>query len=481
MAPRSKPTPVDAPRDFRIEEMFFSTTDQRGIITSGNEVFVRIAGYAIDELLGQAHNIVRHPDMPRAFYRLVWDRLKQGLPVAGYVKNLAADGRYYWVYAVLTPLQDGYLSVRFKPTTETLARIASLYGTMRQAEQAAGKNSAASMDAGLDRLHAGLQALGFHDYESFMVAALHAELKSRDETIRRQGLELVSSRLKVAEDANGDSMQSIYRKCQATYAEINHLYGELDQYARLRVDLLKHFNSVVDAASEFQVIALNATIKSAHMGAQGRCIGVVAGQLADISRQISVISADLTQKMGPVTAGLQTIILNLATARLQLEMIMRFCEELAAPTNGITQADDVENLVTSLEHTMRLVVDGLNSAQAGLQGFSLKAEEMHRHNLTMQVVQIGGAVEACRLEDGGSLSQTFLDVRHKTEGSKAKLEELSDVIERFGQLAKTAPQFVRHVITTVEATKSDIGAFLALLRDHHTRNPDSRQLQPVLA
>ena len=106
-----RPPAIDEAREFRIDEMFFSTTDRKGVIFSGNDVFVRVSGYGRSELVGRPHNIIRHPEMPRAVFRLIWSRLLAGQPVAGLVKNLAADGRHYSVIALLQPKSRAPLPV----------------------------------------------------------------------------------------------------------------------------------------------------------------------------------------------------------------------------------------------------------------------------------------------------------------------------------------------------------------------------------
>lgn len=101
----------------------FSTTDAKGIILSGNDVFVRVSGFSADELYGQPHNIIRHPDMPRAAFALLWANLKKEQPFAAYVKNMAKDGSYYWVFMVAVPTGDNqFLSIRFKPSSPLLAQ-----------------------------------------------------------------------------------------------------------------------------------------------------------------------------------------------------------------------------------------------------------------------------------------------------------------------------------------------------------------------
>ena len=97
-----------------------SRTDLKGTITYANDAFVRISGYRRDELIGQSHNVVRHPDMPEAAFRDLWDTVKSGLPWRGVVKNRCRNGDFYWVEALVLPQKKdgritGYVSVRTPP------------------------------------------------------------------------------------------------------------------------------------------------------------------------------------------------------------------------------------------------------------------------------------------------------------------------------------------------------------------------------
>ena len=99
---RTKGHLVDQEVDFAADEQLVSTTDLRGVITYANDNFCRVAGYSRAELVGQHHNMVRHPDMPKAAFADLWGKLKQGQPWRGMVKNRCQDGRYYWVDAYVT-------------------------------------------------------------------------------------------------------------------------------------------------------------------------------------------------------------------------------------------------------------------------------------------------------------------------------------------------------------------------------------------
>ncbi|MBZ8141530.1 chemotaxis protein [Rubrivivax gelatinosus] len=128
-----------------------STTDAKGRITHCNNAFVRISGFDYDELIGQPHNLVRHPDMPPEAFQDMWLTIGNGRPWTGVVKNRCKNGDHYWVVANVTPvLENGkpasYMSVRLKPTREQIRDAEALYAQLK-AERESGRHTI--------RLHAG--------------------------------------------------------------------------------------------------------------------------------------------------------------------------------------------------------------------------------------------------------------------------------------------------------------------------------------
>ena len=141
-------TPIDKELVMRENDFIVSKTDPKGRITYGNKIFIEFSGYTEKELLGSQHNIIRHPDMPRAVFKLLWDTIAQGKEIFAFVKNMAKDGSFYWVYANVTPDYDennnitGYFSVRRKPNPDAISAISGLYKQMREAEKQAGSKDA---------------------------------------------------------------------------------------------------------------------------------------------------------------------------------------------------------------------------------------------------------------------------------------------------------------------------------------------------
>ena len=109
-----------------------STTDTQGRITHCNRAFVQISGFSYDELLGQPHHLVRHPDMPSEAYADMWSTIGRGRPWSGIVKNRCKNGDFYWVQANVSPVMEGgkpagYMSVRLKPTRDQVREAEQLY------------------------------------------------------------------------------------------------------------------------------------------------------------------------------------------------------------------------------------------------------------------------------------------------------------------------------------------------------------------
>jgi len=132
---------------FNEDEIIVSKTDTKGNITYGNEVFIRLAKYEEEELLGAPHNIIRHPDMPKAVFKLLWDTIQAGKEINAYVVNLAKDGSHYWVLANVTPSFDnsgnviGYYSVRRVPNKNVINEtIAPIYKKLVEIEKSGGVN-----------------------------------------------------------------------------------------------------------------------------------------------------------------------------------------------------------------------------------------------------------------------------------------------------------------------------------------------------
>lgn len=143
-------TPTSVEKVMREDDFIVSKTDLTGRITYGNRIFIEFSGYTEKELIGAQHNIIRHPDMPRGVFKFLWDTIQAKEECFAYVKNMAKDGSYYWVFANVTAnfgkdgAVTGYFSVRRKPRPEAVKVMAGVYKTMLEIERQAGPRDACS-------------------------------------------------------------------------------------------------------------------------------------------------------------------------------------------------------------------------------------------------------------------------------------------------------------------------------------------------
>lgn len=152
-------------RFFDEDEIIVSKTDTKGRITYANRVFMRVAGYTEQELLGKAHNIIRHPDMPRCVFKFLWDQIEAKHEVFAYVVNRCKNGDHYWVFAHVTPTLDdngriiGYHSSRRVPSQSALETIKPIYKELLDIE-AKYRTPREQWQASLPALVGKLDALG---------------------------------------------------------------------------------------------------------------------------------------------------------------------------------------------------------------------------------------------------------------------------------------------------------------------------------
>ena len=137
------PQPTGVERRFNDDEIIVSKTDAKGHITYANDVFLRIAGYTEQEVLGEPHSIIRHPAMPKCVFKLLWETIEAGEELFAYVINMAKNGDHYWVFAHVTPtFRDdgqivGYHSSRRVPNPTAVTTIQGLYAELLEVEQSA--------------------------------------------------------------------------------------------------------------------------------------------------------------------------------------------------------------------------------------------------------------------------------------------------------------------------------------------------------
>lgn len=164
--------PVDQEICFEENEIIVSKTDATGRIQYANDVFCKVSEMETSEVIGQPHSIIRHPDMPRTIFKLLWETIQSGKEIFAYVKNMSATGKYYWVIAHVTPSRNasgeivGFHSNRRIPSKKGIADIEPLYRELVETEQSL-PNRKDGLEAAAKLLQDKLAAMG-KSYDEFI-------------------------------------------------------------------------------------------------------------------------------------------------------------------------------------------------------------------------------------------------------------------------------------------------------------------------
>ncbi|MCA0044333.1 PAS domain-containing protein [Celeribacter litoreus] len=349
---------------FEFSELFFSRTDTRGVIASGNEVFRRISGFSWEELVGAPHKIIRHPDMPKGVFYILWERIKKGLPTGAYVKNRAKDGKYYWVYAVVSPIPGGFLSVRLKPSSEMFGQVQALYASILGRETEEGLTPEESASA----IRKALRYLGFPSYSAFSSFALSEEVASRDRHLAR------------SEDRRLKSM--------------NELLPTLGTLEAEQKDLVTSFEKIRGIPSNMRIVASR--------------LEPAGGPISAISQNYRLMSDEVTTHLGGLRSrdGFESMsssvmtrvydgLFMMAASRLQREV-----KEVALAS--LTEDSERDGFQTEVEGLARLLEGYSLDSGRVLMGVCSDIERLARSakDLRQLVTGLDSIRVLCRVEAG---------------------------------------------------------------------------------
>ncbi len=400
------PTLKDEERPFGIDELFFSTTDRKGLIASCNEVFIRVSGYEANELLGHPHNVIRHPDMPRCVFELFWEFLLQNRSIGAYVKNRANTGEYYWVFALASPVEEGFLSVRIKPTGPLFETVRRLYAELLAVERAA-ENWREGMAASRVVLNERLNSLGFETYEEFMNAALRGEMRSREQ---------------LRSDAVG-GRQGLFAGLEDLASLKGSLKRQEELFERLGVDISR--------------VAMNARVRASHLSERGRALGVISTEVAGISVAVANESKEIKARGAELALLLGDISLSLAQAVLQTETRAYFVAEQGRRVmTGAEQAArygrDVSALAESLGRSARESTERYGAAvealRLALNAFGTVADSLSRLLMSLQFSYVTGRTLTAQVEGGEQFSLLLTELITIAESARTELNALNAAV-----------------------------------------------------
>lgn len=453
--------PIDEARPMGLDELFFSETDQRGMIRFGNRVFTRVAGFTLDEMVGRPHNIVRHPHMPRAVFGIFWERLLKGEPVVAYVKNLATDGRHYWVLAAAMPAGDGFVSIRLKPSSPLFEEIRSVYARTLAVEQAAldsGATQPVARDQGALHLLEEIKRLGFDSYDRFMRSALITELGHRDELLSGKRKGRAGGRgpaLAGGRKAHGgiphsdphrngghpvgteggdvrsqaeltDRLKDIHRTCNGLTERLADLVTGGSTLTGLRGEILPRTQAILQLGGTIRLLALNAEIESSRLGEVARALRAIAEQLRHDATAGNEIVHELADRLRALLDPIEELMFDVVLATLKVEMVGVFVGEILA--RGIREGDDryrsVVLLVETFLHSAENIVPALEGLEDRLADVDVQMSRLRRFLQGLSYVQLTGRIESNRNEQVAVFRVIFESAEGHIRGSISMLEKL---------------------------------------------------------
>ncbi len=389
--------PIDREREFALHEMFFSTTDLRGIITSGNSVFERVSGHSHSTLLGAPHNIIRHPEMPKVVFKLLWDTIQAGKSITAYVKNMAADGAYYWVLATVFPVPEGYLSVRIKPTSALFKNVPGIYAQVLEEEK---KNGVEASGKLLMKI---LTDVGFSNYDSFMNRALVSEIKER----------------------SSSKTDMLVKQSEHNFRRI---FDKLESFATLSRILTDSIQQMKTAFLGLRALSLNMSLAACHLGKSANTLAVVADSFQKFANDIEQEVTKFQNILQEVRIILRTSEYMSACACLQNQMVDYFEAEAKGERNAAAHSTQLlrtlsGDLVNESQKRLMQTHDALMSFGTAAKSTesSITALEIIRQTGRVEAAQIVGALEA--------IGPYLQDLRKFTDALHTPLRKISESTE----------------------------------------------------
>ena len=458
-----------------------STTDLKGRITHCNDIFVELSGFSKEELLGQPHNLVRHPDVPEEAFRDMWDTLGQGLPWTGLVKNRRKDGDHYWVVANVTPVMEGdrpvaYLSVRTEPTREQIQAAEGLYAVMR-GEAQSGRL--------VHRLRHG--ALVRHNLSGRIGRALNPTVHAQITTLALllAGLGVVAGVL-VAGGWSAVSLPALGGALVLMAA-----LGLLGAW-RLRALTTLPLQRLLGFANRMAACDLTRTLESRHGG--------VLGQLERALNQLnvnirSVVSDARTEvdRMGRETHGIASGNHELSgrtqSQGARLEETAASMEQISGnvrqTTDAARQAAELAAQATHISERSGQAVEQVTSNMKAINESSRRISEIVQviDSIAFQtnLLALNAAVEAARAgEQGRGFAVVASEVRQLAQRSSTAAREIAKLIQESATKVETGTRLsdqARQTMNEAVASARQVNTLIAEI--HATVREESLGIEQV--
>ena len=425
---------TDVEKGFSIDANILSTTDLKGAITYINPDFIEISGFPEEELLHNNHNMVRHPDMPPAAFENLWAEIKSGKPWMGIVKNRCKNGDYYWVDALVTPIEQNgsvveYQSVRYKPEQDCVKRAIPLYKKLLE-----GKKVQRSLRARLGlrnllilgNLLAMMPVVAFSLIEGlqpFIIAGLllSAALIATVNTVAMQPMGRVLKRAK--EIFDNPLMSKIYTNRDDEFGQLQLALRMRRSQMNAVIGRLSDTTRILSETADITANAANRT--SDGVITQQMEITQVATAMTEMSATVQEVARNATMTAESTAAGQQESQAGQAVVEEAIGAIQGLSQEIQQASGVIqqlsTNSESIGGILAVIkgiaEQTNLLALNAaIEAARAGEQGrgFAVVADEVRTlasrtQESTQEIENMiehlqGGAKEAVQVMDKSQVS-----------------------------------------------------------------------------
>jgi aerotaxis receptor len=341
---------------------------------------------------------------------------------------MAADGSYYWVLALVTPIRQGMLSIRMKPSSELLKTVQGVYKQMREIESAIesrGEGKQAAIEASRAHLESAIRSLGLRDYDDLMQRILLAETRSRRASLAHRANREVRDESQV--------FSEFIRHSNVLRAEVDGLFQRIGGFLDLEKALTERITYIRQLGGSLQLMALNAQIRAAGIEQTGRTLQVVAQQMSDSAHSISTATDEICKYMTTVGQVLRIAGFQIATSDLSVEMMSCFLAELSRSGADCDEAT-ARHRIAQLAEVVRKNLDAtctlIDSTADHMIRLQQQIDDFVKQIRTLEILRVTGKVEAISSAFGERVAIIFEDVYTTTKTARERLGKLVELISQ---------------------------------------------------
>ncbi|MDQ8021492.1 MAG: PAS domain-containing methyl-accepting chemotaxis protein [Moraxellaceae bacterium] len=447
---------IDVETPIPADVFIYSRTDLKGLITEANAAFAEISGFQREEMLGQPHNIVRHPDMPPEAFDDMWRTLKSGRPWKGIVKNRRKDGGYYWVEANVSPVREngsvvGFQSVRSRPSREQIAAATEAYRRLREGD------ASIEVDNGRVRQRYGALSLRARDlsfqlYTLVALAAVAACLLLTGNAVPAgiaQGLGIVL--LLACLLTGGWLLPRSFRHLHDIEESLAGVLSRGDlvtSMATPRSDIIGRIATRLDSL----LAATRATLQI--IGDATREVSSSTGSLNDDMGRLVSTSDAQSNETSNAAAGIEEMTVSISEVAAHVRDTHGISREVqACAERGASLSEQARAAIEALSGTVGSSAGTVEKLGEGTQEVGQIARVIKEIAEQTNLLALNAAIEAARAgEQGRGFAVVADEVRKLAERTTTATREIDDVIARIQNDTEAAVQGMRQSAQQVEGS-----------------------------